>query len=459
MRRPGVLPVCGTVMAFCGVFANAAMGQETDNDFIQDFEKPDVEALQKQIEELKNKVDSLEKASKSDATGAKANSDQDNNFKLDWVPGPRFSSNDDQFRFELNGRITYDYSNISFKDGDGVERPDEKINGTNLRSLRMGFRGRVFGNFNYRLIADFSDNEVDVKIAFIDYRFGNSRIVVGHTRLFNTLDQTTPPTNSAFAERAAFIRSIGVGRRVGVGASHSGKDWSVSGGYFFESIATGNSSLDDSNMYSGRVNYSPQFENGVGLHFGASAFYRNENGVPYDQRYRTRPLVNQGKFRPLASEELSISSEVFYGGEFVTTYKSFAFQAEYGILKNSLSDIETQTSVNPNYNGGYFEISFFPTGAERTIDGSSGRFRRVKIDNPVGAGGMGEVRLAARYDIADFTHETFGRKQKSMIFGVDWYLNDVMKIQGNYAYTTVKNAANIKTDTVNTFNLRTMINF
>ena len=72
---------------------------------------------------------------------------------------------------------------------------------------------------------------------------------------------------------------------------------------------------------------------------------------------------------------------------------------------------------------------------------------------------MGEVRLAARLDIADLTHETFGRKQTSYIGAVDWYLNEAMKIQLNYAHSIVRDPLNVKTDTVNTVNTRLMFNF
>lgn len=439
------------------IIPNTSNAQEGNQPPNVDFEKPDVQGLQKQINDLKAKVGRL--INRGDGENANGGDTQNNGFSLDWNPGPVLSSNDGQFSFQTNGRVTYDYSIINFEDGTGLARPTDKIKGINLRHLEFGFRGKFFGDFNYRIVTKFVNNEVELKLAYVDYRVGNTTIVAGQTRTYNTLDKLTPPPNHGFAERAAFINALRINPRVGVGVSHHGDNWSVSGGYFFEDASNDLAPQDDNDVTSGRVAFSPRFENGIGIHLGGSVFYRNHKGGSFDNRYRTRPFARQGDLRPLSSQILNVTSEMFYGGEFVATYKSFSVQAEYGSVNNKLSDMEVLTATDPSYAGGYVEVSFFPTGAERIIDGTDGRFNGVEIDKPVGDGGLGEVRLAARYDIADFTHEIFGRKQTSYILAADWYLNSALKLQANYAHSIVRNALNIKTDIIDTFNLRFMFNF
>ena len=429
-----------------------------------DFQKPEVQGLQKQIDNLKADVEETVDGDygESDTTTSQnsvVQTAKKEGLNLKWTPGPVLSLNDDRFTLQFNGRVTYDYSIINFEDGDGSARPTDKIKGINLRNLNFGFRGKLFSDFNYRISASFLDNDVEIRLAFVDYQVGNTTIIAGQTRTYTTLDKLIPPTNHAFAERAAFINALRINQRVGAAVSHHGDNWSVSGGYFFEDASNDLSTEDDNNITSGRITYSPRFENGVGLHFGVSAFHRNHRGGGFDNRYRARPFAKRGNLRPLTSEAFNITSENFYGGEFVATYKSFAIQAEYGNVNNKLSDMEVLTSHDPAYHGGYIEVSFFPTGGQRVIDGTDGRFNRVDIANPVGNGGMGEVRLAARYDVADFTHETYGRKQNSYILAADWYLNRTLKLQANYAHTIVRNALNFKTDIIDTFNLRFMFNF
>lgn len=440
--------LCISVFGFSSAFA-----QETAEQNSQDFEKPDVDALQQQINDLKAKVDQLEEG----GTVQISNENDDQDLLLEWDPGPKLSSKDGQFAFQINGRVTYDYSNITFKDGAGIARPDEKVNGMDLRHLDLGFRGKMFGNFSYRAVIKFNGGDTELKMAYFDYDVGNTKITFGQTRTFTTLDKMTPPTMMAFAERFAFVNAINIDRRIGIAAAQHGDDWSISGGYFFENAI--DQENDDSNMISGRANYSPQLENGLGIHVGTSAFYRNRNGNAYDPEYETRAFSKQGDIKPLFSGDFLIDSEFFIGGEFAANYGSFGLQAEYATIKTDLNPAEMRTMTNPRYEGGYVEVGFFPTGGSQTIDGSDGRLNSVKVDSPVGRGGIGEVRVAVRYDVADLRHETFGRKQTSYIGAVDWYLNEALKIQLNYAHSVVRDYMNVKTDIVNTFNTRFMFNF
>lgn len=443
-----------TFVLMANTIGTQSHAQQSQSNVYDEVEKTDLEKLQQQIDDLKNQVEDL-----SDPSTAlnKDVSDSKRDFDLSWEPGPVLTSRDGDFSFELNGRVSYDYANITYKDGDGNVRPDQKVNGTDLRHLEFGFRGKMFGNFSYRVVTKFTGNKAELKMAYLDYERGNSKFTFGQTRTFTTLDKMTPPTMMAFTERFAFINAVRADRRIGLAVSHHGDDWSVSGGYFFENATDGNP--DDNNMISLRVNYSPRLDNGVGLHFGASGFYRNHNGNAYDLEYKTRPLSKQGDLKPLFSGDFNIENEQFIAGEFATTYKSFGFQAEYATIKTPLSGGETLTMTTPRYSGGYVEVGFFPTGGEQSIDGKDGRLNSVEIKTPLGQGGIGEIRLAGRYDVADLTHEIFGRKQKSYIFAIDWYLNSAIKISTNYAHSIIEDAGSVRTDVVDSINTRFMFNF
>lgn len=423
------------------------------------LKNPAIEALQKQIDELKTQVDELSSQGAGDDSEqlGDTGSDNDFNLQLEWDPGPKLSSQDGQYTFQLNGRVVYDYASISYKDGEGNSRPEDKVTGPHVRQLEIGFRGKMFGNFGYRAVVKFTGGETELKMAFVDYTSGNTKVTFGHTRIFATLDKMTPPTMSVFAERFAFINAIRADRRIGIVAAQNGEDWSVSGGYFFADAS--NDKNNDDRIFSGRVNYSPRFDNGIGLHLGASAFYRNQSGGAYQLEYETRPLSKQGEIKPLFSGDFLVDNEQFIGGEFATTFKSLVFQAEYGTTKTNLNAIETQTMENPRYEGGYLEVGFFPTGASQEIDGSDGRWNRIKIKNPIGHGGIGEIKLAARLDLADLRHETFGSQQTSYIGAVDWYLNEAIKVQLNYAHSVIRNYLNVRTDIVDTINSRFLFNF
>lgn len=434
------------------LLSTTANSQEMDENDIGDLQ-----TLQLQIDELKSSNES------QSVIGSETQDDieieEEKKPIYTWNNGPRFESRDGRFSFRFSGRLTYDYGNITYKDGFGNNRPEEKVNGFANRHQELGIRGNIFRDISYRMVTRFRDNEATVRLAFLEYDTGKTRLLAGQIRTNTTLDRMTPPQNHNFTERFAFVNAIRANQRVGFSVARYGKDWSATGGYFYEDIYETDLSLDENHMITGRLNYSPHLDNGWALHFGTSFFTRNENGKPYDFNYRTRPISRQGDLRPLTSEEFNITRENFIGGEFAAVYGNFGIQTEYAQISNILSDQETLTSNNPKYEGAYIEFGYFLTGASRTVDGSDGRYNNVDVDSPLGGGGIGEIRVAARYDVADFTHETFGRKQKSMILSSVWFLNDHLRLIGTYGHSIIKDAQDIKTDVVDTFSARLMFFF
>jgi phosphate-selective porin OprO and OprP len=420
-------------------------------------ENRDLDNLQKQIDELKLKVEDLE-GDVETSPSMQTTTETSNDYVVAWNPLPSIASKDGQFSFATNGRMIYDYSVINYKDANGNVRIGEKVNGTELRALEFGVRGTIFKNMGYRVVGRFQD-KAEIKMAYVDYDFGSFSVVMGSTRTYTALEKSTPPPDISFAERFSFVNAINADRRVGVGVTTGGSNWTASAGYFFEDLLTTNSSDDDNNLASTRFTYSPSLENGLAFHFGTSYFYRSRNGNAFDVKYSARPFAHQGGLKPLRSQELNITSEQFLGFEFVSTYKSFGVQSEYGFMRNKLSPLELLSQNDPIYNGGYFEISYFPTGGNRYINAKGGRLNNVDVKSPVHEKGIGEIKIATRFDMADFTHETFGTKQNSYIFGVDWYLNNYLRMQGNYAHTLVNNSLGIRTDKVDTFNFRVLVDW
>ena len=445
---------CCTVITGVFLLSNIVNAQEGEP-----AESRDLKSLQQQIDDLKVNVDvSTDDTALPDAELSTPSIKKESSI-YSWNGGPRFESPDGRFSLRFSGRLTFDYGNITYKDGQGIERIGEKVDGIENRHQELGIRGNILRDISYRLVTRFRDNEASVRLAFLEYDTGKTRITAGQIRTYTTLDRMTPPQNHTFTERFAFVNAIRANQRIGVSAARYGDDWSVTGGYYYEDIYETDLSLDENHMITGRVNYSPILENGLGLHFGSSFFTRNENGKPYDFEYKTRPISRQGDLRPLFSREFNITRENFIGGEFAATYGSFGIQTEYAQISNILSSQEILTNRNPKYEGAYLELGYFLTGATRHVDGSDGRYSNVEIDSPIGEGGYGEVRVAARYDIADFTHETFGSKQKSIILSSVWYLNDHLRLIGTYGHSTIKDAQDIKTDVVDTFSARAMFFF
>ncbi|MBL4612166.1 MAG: hypothetical protein JKY91_00325 [Emcibacter sp.] len=407
-----------------------------------------LQELKEQINALSMKVEQLEKK--------EASKSQD--LKVKWKGAPELSSKDGKFKFKIRGRLYFDYGSVSVKDGVGTSIPGDKINGTEVRTARLGVEGVVFKNVKYKFEADFADNKVDVKDAYMQYKFKPVSITVGQFKHMNSLEEQTSSRYITFMERACFTDAFKFSRRVGIAAGTGGKNWTVKAGYFFEGFGSTNDSDNDSNLFAARATFSPDVSESAKIHLGASFFSRNENGIEYTHGYSQRPHNHQsGKY--VKSEKFDIDKETFFGVELAGVMGPFAAQAEWGWMKNSLSATETDTSKDPKYNGGYFELSYFVTGESRSYSGKKGSFGRVKVKNPVNEGGSGAIQIAARYDVIDLVHENFGEKQDTFLLGVNWHLNNYSRIMANYSHSNVKDSAGIKNNKIDAIGARFQVDW
>ncbi|VAV94420.1 Phosphate-specific outer membrane porin OprP; Pyrophosphate-specific outer membrane porin OprO [hydrothermal vent metagenome] len=405
--------------------------------------------LKDQINALSKKVEVLEKTqAKKKASG----------MKVKWKGAPEFSSPDGKFKMKIRGRLFFDYGSVTVKDGAGTNIPADKINGTEVRTARLGVEGVVFKNVKYKFEADFAGNKVTVKDAYMQYKFKPVSVTVGQFKHMNSLEEQTSSRYMTFMERASFTDAFKLSRRVGIAVGSGGKNWTVKAGYFFEGFGSTNASKNDSNLFAARATFSPDLADGVKVHLGASFFSRNENGDTYNHGYKQRPHNHQaGKF--VRSQKFDIDRETFFGLEMATVMGPFSAQAEWAWMKNSLATSETATSKDPKYNGGYISLSYFLTGESRSYSGKKGSFGRTKVANPVNEGGSGAFQIAARYDVIDLVHETFGEKQNTLLLGVNWHLNNYSRIMANYSHSTVKNSIGVTNNKIDAIGARFQVDW
>ncbi len=410
-----------------------------------------LQELKAQIARLSQKVSALEK---KQAANAKKSPD----VKVKWKGAPEFSSPDGNFKMKIRGRLYFDYGSVTVKDGAGNSIPADKVNGAEVRTARLGVEGVLFKDVKYKFEADFEGNKTTVKDAYIQYHFKPVSLKVGQFKHMTSLEEQTSSRYITFMERASFTDAFKFSRRVGVAVGSHGKNWTASAGYFFDGFGSVNSAKNDKNLFAARVTFSPEIGNGVKVHLGTSFFSRNNNGMTFNHGYSQRPHNHQaGKY--VKSQKFDITRETFFGVELATVAGPFSAQGEWGWMKNTLASTETLTSSDPKYNGGYVSLSYFITGESRSYHGNKGAFGRVKVSRPVNEGGRGAWQIAARYDVINLVHETFGEKQDTYLFGVNWYLNNHSRIMANYSRSDVKDSSGIKTNKIDAFGARFQVDW
>ena len=406
-----------------------------------------IRAQQRQIEELSRKVDALQdqvQQAAEEAGAAAATAEQvakDTDMEVSWGPSPTFKSKDGRFETHVRGRLFVDGGYLD--DEDGFYSND---NATELRAARVGVEGKAWKDFGYRLEVDFADNEVDVTDAYIQYDgplIEPAFVRLGQFKTPNSLEEQTSARFTTFLERAAFTDAFEFDRRIGLGSGVGGDNWAVTGGLFGQNgddVAN-----DEGYALAGRGHYAllePFGSNSV-AHLGGSGRFRDlENDADGDSvRYRQRPFFHFTGTRSVDTGDLAdAENDVFAGSEAALVVGPFSVQAEAG---HTWLQRDAGASDADGLWGGYLSASYFLTGESRNYDAEEGVFDRVEVDTPVFDGGPGAWELGARFDYIDLNDNSAdvrGGEQYSAIAGVNWHLNNNVRVMLDYASTNVYDA-------------------
>ncbi len=381
-----------------------------------------VESLQKQIDALQAQLNALKAEQKEAAK---------HQVKVKWEPAPKISSADGRFEMNMRGRL--------FVDGAWVNDSDNasNVDATELRAARLGIEGKAWNNMTYRLEADFSGNKVSIADAFIGYKFGIGQIHVGHIKSYNSLEETTSSRFTTFMERGSITDAFAFGRRIGIGLQGGGSHWSAAVGYG-KGGASGGAKLDEGDVISARITYAPIAEEGrvvhIGAHFRTRKAGADESLFGYSQRphqHLAAKFLDTGAFA---------DKDTLYGLELAGVLGPLSAQGEYMWLKADRA-LPVAGYGNPTFKGWNAGVSWFLTGESRSYKASSGSFGRVKVRNPLFESGLGALQVAVRYDYLDLVdQDIFGGRQKTWIFGANWYLNDYSRVMVNYSTSKIDRA-------------------
>lgn len=340
----------------------------------------------------------------------------------------------------------------------GVSVPGEKVDATEFRTARLGVEGIVFKDVKYKFETDLTGGESEIKDAYLQWKLKPVSIKIGQFKTPNSLEEQTSSRYITFMERGAFTDAFSLARQVGIAVGYAADDITVTAGLFQGAFDNGDSQQD--RTYAARVTFGPKLSDGdVRLHVGASVRHRElEDGE--GARYRQRPHSHLANSRYISSDLRGDSigdakSDTFFGLEAAGVMGSISLQAEYALL--SVNRLEM--SEKANFSGGYVSASYFITGESRGY--KKGAFSRVKVKSPVFEGGMGAWQLALRYDtieLNDTDDGILGGKQNTILFGVNWHLNNYVRFMANYSHSDITDGDDDVTD-VNAFGLRFQVDW
>lgn len=348
---------------------------------------------------------------------------------------PKFKPNklemesaDGRFSMGVAGRIQADAYAID----DGGSTLNPMGNGAELRRVRFGAYGKMFGDWQYKFEAEYAGDKIAIKDAFVQTSLTDTlNIKLGHYKEFYGIDNLTSDNYVSFMERS--VSSVyWPEEAMGAGAMYSdGKLFGLQAGLFSPGVANGGAGGTTDWSVTGRAYVAPKVGGGL-VHVGLNGSYRGyetSTGAKFEQRpeahmaekvLRTGTIANPG-------------SETRFGPEIAAVFGPFAAQAQYDWSKidrtGGLPSISTE--------GGYVEGTWFVTGESRNYNVKTGAFGRPKATDA--------FQLAARVSYLDLDDPALTDIRRgtetNTTLGGNYYFNPQVRLMLNWVHARVNYAA------------------
>lgn len=354
---------------------------------------------------------------------------------LDWSSGlPEWRSPDGGYSFRPRLRVQSDLSATT-----GSRFANRDLTGTELRSLRLGFQGKLAGGWAYWMEGDLSDNSISVNNAFLSYsrKIGRRDLEVSFGQRLNDrgVEGATPEDQTPFLERSFTTATLGPERGafgMGVMAKLVGSAWHASVSVTGDDVSNGTG--DDSVSIMLRTHWSPLKTDRGMLHLGGWGFI--EDISSYTPSITRNELV-ASRF----NDNLRLSTGLYNGARSTTGFglEAGAIQGPAWLMVEGGRRTVDATAGTFDQDVANVSLGVFLTGEVPPLSSRTGTWARPKVLRPVGSGGYGALELVARYDAADFSDNPTGGEGDVWAAGVNWYPSINTRVSVHLSHWSITN--------------------
>ena len=366
--------------------------------------------------------------------------------------GLQVESADKNFKFKLGGRIQADATWNS--NGNGYTRPPQLTgtpvlglpidanDGTEIRRGRMRFEGVFWHDWLTRLEADFADDKVAVKDAFLQYTgFDVVTITAGQQKQNFSRELQESSNDLMFTERSLMniLAAPVVDRAIGLNFESVGKNWVAKAGAYGSSISASANQLDEGWAINSRLIYNPILEKTKLIHLGVAGNYRTPDGNNNVAKGKALALqyetTNMSNLDLINTAITNVDNIGMLGLEAAGMWGPFSVGGEYTQMwvdRNTPFGV-SRGNTDLSLNGWYVDAGWTLTGESRTY--KQGNFQYLKPDKPfsIKNGGWGAVEAAIRYSGADLNDGSFkGGNIQAMTVALNWYLNSNVRFMADW---------------------------
>jgi len=398
-----------------------------------------VAGLQTQIADIQSRMERNKAV--ADVLKEMGMNPEPNDLRLYWKDGIRMDSRDGQVKLKFGGRLHYDFAWMG--DGDAEARVGELADGAETRRGRLYVSGDLGKNVGFKWEYDWSTGAAVAQDLYLELKqlpvVGTFR--VGHFKEPFSLEEMLSANYLTFLERG-LPNALVPGRNAGAMIYNNALDqrltWAA--GVFRDTNQddSAQGQMDGQYAFTSRFTGLPWYEEGGKrlVHLGGSFSVRHTDG---NVRYRARPEAHLAPFF-IDTGNYFTRDICLYGTEGAVVLGPFHAEAEY-IAANMAADNNVARAGNqpdPTYHGYYIQAGYFLTGEVRPYKMSTGTFDRVKPLKPYTQGGPGAWEVAGRFSYLTLDDDRIaGGKLWDCTLGVNWYLNNNVRLMWNYIRSRV----------------------
>ena len=341
----------------------------------------------------------------------------------------------------------------------GQDKDYDKIgNATSIRRARFAIKGQLNEQWYGEFDMDLADGLVELKDAIVRYTgVPNLDLQAGNFKENFSIQRNTTSRYLQFMERPMVTSALAPSRHLGINAKYA-KDWFWGSiGAFTKEVAgseedtyakDNNKDYGRNTGYSitGKVVFRPLYKmQDASLHIGFAGSYRRaltsvdpkEFGT-YRASARNSTALNRKKY--IDTDALpGFSHNFLWTIEVAGHYQGLRYETAY-IGDNVHFHKSVADNKTKNFGGWYAQAGYLLFGGSQNYDANGGKYTKVNRGQK-----WGDIELCARYEYCDLNNANiYGGAAEAYTVGLNWLVNNNVKIMVNYQYNNNDRYANGK---------------
>ena len=330
------------------------------------------------------------------------------------------------------------------------EWADGISNDFSIRRARFAVKAQIDKDWYGEVDLDMANGVFELKDAIIRYTgLANWQFQAGSFKEVFSLQRNNSSRYLQFIERPMVCSALAPSRHLGFNANYYNKGIFLNLGIMGQEIegeetrsfveeSSKGKGPDNGLTYTLKAVYQPGWnKTDWGMHIGTAASYRNPKTSDETfgkMRYIARNSTNINRKKYLDTGDFDFDHYIRYTAELAGYWKGFRGEAVYMGNTTYLPE----NAGTKNFSGWYVQGGYLLFGGQQRYDNAGAKFTRVKRGQK-----WGDVELCGRVELLNLNADAklnpndqkiMGGKCMAYALGLNYYINDHVKVQLNYQY-------------------------